>query len=89
MQVRKLYKGPSLSAEVGRPQTGLLPARSHTAPPASLSSEVTRLHRIGADLEHRQPRTCEEGEEVAEPVPAPRTLMFSEAGAGECCFIHC
>lgn len=71
---------------MGRPQTQLLPALSHTAPSVSLSSKVTRLLHIRADLVHRQPRTCKVGEEVAEPVPAPRTLMFSEAEAGECFF---
>lgn len=89
MRVCKLYKGPSLSAKVGWPQTGLLPAPSHTASSASLSSKVTRLYRIRADLEHRWPCTCKERGEVAEPVPAPRTVTFSEAGARECCFFHC
>lgn len=41
---------------------------SHPAPPALLSSKVTRLHRVGAALEHQQPSTCEAGERLQSPV---------------------
>lgn len=57
----------------GSSRLGLLPALSRAASSTSLSSKVAWLHRVGADLQRRQPRTCDVGQEVTEPAPAPRT----------------
>lgn len=45
------------------------------------SSAPRLLGCITLELEHRQSCTCKEEKGVAEPIPAPRSLIFSESGA--------
>lgn len=56
-------------------------SRDFLPPLLPLHSAPRLLSCTALELEHRQSCTCKEGKEVAEPTPAPRSLVFSESGA--------